>query len=244
MTFGIVASSYVISSVTYADEVLSDSPLVYWRLGEASGTTATDSSGNGRDGTYVGSPTLGATSLITSDADTCVDITSPTTQHVEIPYGSWMNVTDLTVELWANFDTVTGALRIITSRWNVTSNWLQYNLQIASSVLKFEVRTSTGTKTVTGPTLSTGTTYHIVGVFDSAAEQARLYVNKTAYTATATGTLSTTTNSGSYIDLNGIRSTASGNWIAAYVMDGRIDEFAFYDTALSLSRIQAHYNAA
>lgn len=37
----------------YADEILADSPLVYWRLGESSGTAVTDSSGNGRDGFYA-----------------------------------------------------------------------------------------------------------------------------------------------------------------------------------------------
>ena len=33
---------------SYSQEVLADSPLAYWRLGEASGTTAADASGNNR----------------------------------------------------------------------------------------------------------------------------------------------------------------------------------------------------
>ena len=53
--------------MTYASEVLADTPLAYYRLGEASGTTLVDSSGNARDGTYAGSPTLGAASLLVSD---------------------------------------------------------------------------------------------------------------------------------------------------------------------------------
>ena len=51
----------------YFDLVMSHSPLGYWRLGEASGTTAADSSGNGRNGTYTGTYTLNRPSLIPSD---------------------------------------------------------------------------------------------------------------------------------------------------------------------------------
>lgn len=245
MSIGIVASAAAGATASgYEAEVLADSPLLYWRLGESSGTTAADNSGNGRDGTYVGSPTLGSTSLLASDADTCVDIATPSSQRVEIGYGSWVNVADLTVELWANFDDVSGALRIITSRWNLISTWLQFNMQIASGVLKWEVHTSTGTKTVTGPSLSNSTTYHLVGVFDSAANESRLYVNKTEYKVSTTGTLSTSTNVNSWVDINGIRGDSSGGWTGAYPMDGRVDEFAFYDSALSSTRISAHYDAA
>ena len=51
----------------YFDLVMSHSPLGYWRLGETSGTTAADSSGNGRNGTYAGTFTLNKASLIPSD---------------------------------------------------------------------------------------------------------------------------------------------------------------------------------
>jgi hypothetical protein len=42
--------------------ILALSPLGYWKLDETSGTTATDSSGNARDGTYTGTVTLADTS--------------------------------------------------------------------------------------------------------------------------------------------------------------------------------------
>lgn len=47
----------------YAAAVLADAPLQYLKMNETSGTTAADSSGNGKHGTYVGSPTLGAAAL-------------------------------------------------------------------------------------------------------------------------------------------------------------------------------------
>ena len=44
--------------VDFASEVIALSPTGYWKLDDASGTTATDYSGNDRHGTYQGSPTL------------------------------------------------------------------------------------------------------------------------------------------------------------------------------------------
>lgn len=46
---------------SYQAAVLADNPYVYYRLGESTGTVATDASGNGRHGTFLNSPTLGAT---------------------------------------------------------------------------------------------------------------------------------------------------------------------------------------
>lgn len=52
---------------SYYDLVMSHSPLGYWRLGETSGTTAADSSGNGRNGAYAGTYALNQSSMIPSD---------------------------------------------------------------------------------------------------------------------------------------------------------------------------------
>src|SRR5439155_683557 len=42
-------------AASYSQTVLGDSPLVYYRLDETSGSTAADSSGNGRTGAYAAS---------------------------------------------------------------------------------------------------------------------------------------------------------------------------------------------
>jgi hypothetical protein len=57
----IVALAPAVSAapISYQTAVLAKSPYVYYRVNEASGTTADDVSVNSRDGEYVGSPTLG-----------------------------------------------------------------------------------------------------------------------------------------------------------------------------------------
>jgi hypothetical protein len=44
---------------SYQTAVLADNPYVYYRQNESGGTTATDTSPNARNGTYVGTPTFG-----------------------------------------------------------------------------------------------------------------------------------------------------------------------------------------
>lgn len=88
---------------TYSAEVLTSTPLVYLRLGESSGTVATDSSGNSRTGTYYNTPTLGVTGLLTNDADLAmqpvVHYTFPsTTEYVSCPLPAWSS--SCTVEVW------------------------------------------------------------------------------------------------------------------------------------------------
>src|SRR5215831_14920886 len=54
----------------YSSAVLADHPVAYYRLGETSGTTAVDSSGNGSNGTYVGGVALGQPgALLPGDTD-------------------------------------------------------------------------------------------------------------------------------------------------------------------------------
>src|SRR5204862_4134884 len=51
---------------SYANVVLSASPAAYWRLNEGSGTSATDTTGNGHTGTYTNGPTLGVAGAVSS----------------------------------------------------------------------------------------------------------------------------------------------------------------------------------
>ena len=68
---------------TYREAVLRDTPLAYWRLGELSGATAVDATPNARHGSYSGTHSKGAAGGLAHDADTAVQYTAGGT------YGSW-----------------------------------------------------------------------------------------------------------------------------------------------------------
>lgn len=94
MIIGITASAIpAVGSAPayYRDLILSHSPLGYWRLGETSGTTAADSSGNGRNGTYTGTYTLNRPSLIPSDSANAA-FGCQNTGYVQIATGSAFNL--------------------------------------------------------------------------------------------------------------------------------------------------------
>ncbi|MCA9237651.1 MAG: LamG domain-containing protein [Planctomycetales bacterium] len=76
--------------------------LVAWyKLDETSGTLAADSTGLGNDGTYIGSPTLGATSNGGPGMGTAAEFSG--TNYVEIP--NLVTTTDsVSVAGWANLD--------------------------------------------------------------------------------------------------------------------------------------------
>ena len=68
-------SASVDSAIDYAAEVISDGPVIYWKLAETEGTVANDEMGN-RPGAYVSAsgnepPTLGADSLVARVAGWC-----------------------------------------------------------------------------------------------------------------------------------------------------------------------------
>lgn len=74
------AMGHVVAPPTgWAAAISADSPYLWWRLGEASGTAAADSSGNSRPGTYNGSSgtayDLGESGLV-GDVNTAVEIKS------------------------------------------------------------------------------------------------------------------------------------------------------------------------
>lgn len=239
---GAISDHYVASSGGgggYAAEVLADSPLAYWRLGDASGTTMTDSSGNSRNGTYVNSPTLGATGLLTTDADTCVDWDG-SNDHATVTSAAWMNGwTAFTAEAIVKPDTVSGD-RIIVCRtsWlgGPTDGGRGWHLIIQGGQFNLGIRFTDGTAidSKVGPTVTAGTTYHAAMVFSPTT--LKLYLNGTeVYTTTAHA--GKTVNS----PVTDLRLSREAYGVGFF--DGKMDEVAVYGTALSAARVAAHYAA-
>ncbi|MDT4912910.1 MAG: hypothetical protein QOC66_2038, partial [Pseudonocardiales bacterium] len=86
-----------VSTAPYSSRVLGNPALVsYWRLGEASGSVATDAKG-GANGTYRGAVTLGAPGAIINDPDTSVGFDAATAK-ISLPTSA--PVTDFSIEGW------------------------------------------------------------------------------------------------------------------------------------------------
>jgi len=214
----------------YSDVVLADSPIVYYRLGEPSGTTADNAEGTAaRDGTYVNTPTLGVAGLLTGDADTAVTVNG-STQYIYVADQAALDFGNgpLTYELWfKNADTAK-------NQWLMAKGTQTAGLYYTATTGVIAWRSyGWGPGATSSIGIADTNRHHIVGTKDT-SNNWLLYidgVDRTTY-AGVTDTASSATDL--YIG------TCSD--LTDYA-DGTLDEVAVYNTLLSPTRIAAHYTA-
>lgn len=212
------------SGSTYVGNVLTDIPALYWRLGTPLGTTSVyDSSGNGHTGTASG-VTFGESGGLAKTPGTAVLVSGGDVT------GTCAGTSSMSVELlfWAK----PGATSIPTLlEWgtSTTGPTIYHGVKVSASVSTdapvLEVSSDTTTK-VTASALSTTTWHHIVvthgtGVLKLYVDGAFMWsvtvTDETPRTAVRLGTGAGTT------------------WYA--------QEVALYRSALSATRVKAHYDA-
>lgn len=215
--------------MSYASEVLTDSPLAYYRVDEAADTIMADSSGNGRDGTYTSSSILGAASLIASAPGNDAILLSGG-QYAYVDIEDWQNGAHTTLECWFS-TTLTGDASLIT-RWG---GYAALDLQ-SSDVVRFYCNVGGSTKIASTPVpgLRDGQPHHILGTYDGS--NLRIYVDGAEVASlAASGSLSSGASVG-YRFGSRFASPSSP-------FSGTLDEIAIYDHALSSERVLAHYDA-
>jgi hypothetical protein len=218
----------------YPTEVLADTPLVYFRHGEASGTTTTDSSGNGHTGTYTGAPTLGAAGLLTGSADTAVVFTGASGQRAQT------NTTVVTAGTVATFAceclfdipaTGTAQLCTLADPARVAPDYIELYYDTGTVYFDFK---GTGGFSPSASGAATGV-HHLVGEFNGT--QLKLYIDGALIDTQAfvdAGAVLTVANSFASGGQPGGGSPATG----------KLDEAAFYTHALGATRVAAHYAAS
>lgn len=221
--------------MTYSADVLALSPLAYWRLGDASGTTLTDSSGSGRNGTYIGSPTLGAAGLLTGDADTAVNCDG-TNDGATVTDAAWMDTgTTYTAIIWAKFDTVAAGTQSIFTRKGGSSSNRSWEIYRSGATVVFNTwNTSSGSANPDPATVAADTVYMIVGVRDGFS--CKLYMNGTLFDE--------------FVDAADPRTAVATDmtiawdqWTGAQFLDGTVDEAAFFTAALTATQIADLYTS-
>jgi hypothetical protein len=215
--------------VAYADEVLADAPLVYWKLDETSGATAADSSGYNRSFTWSGTPGLGTAPLIGSG--TAVTLSGDDSAQVG-GTSSWVNRTQYSVECWFS-STATASQYLVLHYQSVSSgSWgLQLNRSGTAAGTLTARNYATNVQVTTPTAVNDGVGHHVVMVQD--ATTLRLYVDGTEVASAASA-------------------AANPDWWNVYIGQyhngsekfvGTLDEIAYYGGPLSATRVQAHYNA-
>jgi len=215
----------------YMPLVLADAPVAYWRLGESSGTTATDEVGS-FNGTYVNSPTLGVSGRMANN--TAVTFASASSQDITIGDISAADAGDATYAIWVK--TSTASAQYAMSEGLSTSNNNQCRLGVNSSgkaIAEVIIPVPVTTFTVTGTTtINDGGWYHLALV--KTGTTLRLYVNGREEGTAATGLGSFSVDRAT---IAAARASSTSNY-----WNGTLDEPAIWRRALTATEILEHYN--
>jgi Pentaxin family. len=235
-------------TISYAQTVIADNPVAYWRLNETNGTVAHDSWG-GHDGQYF-NVNLGLSGYNTNDPDLAAGVgqLSPTDSYIGnirgIDFSTFANNATFSIEAWVNGGAQMAGAGIVTFGYGgaVGAGGEQFNLDTGSSAnrFRFSVRDANNfAHNANGNIGPSNTWQHVVGVCDEPNGFVRLYVN-------GVSNANTTISGGIQMGTSPIsigsrqpdfRSTYTANFV------GSIDEVAIYNYALSAAQIQNHYLA-
>jgi hypothetical protein len=216
----------------YRSTILADSPVAYYRLGESSGTTASDETGN-YDATYANSPTLGETGAISGDSNTSVLLASASSQYAEIDSNLSITAYPFTIEAWVK--TTATAEGVVGSFVVNTANNQMFALRVSASGIAYTfARNTSGVLAESTTAVNDGNWHHIVAVF-AASNDRIIYVDGAAEDTHAANVTLPAINR---FSIGRLGDTSPGAYFT-----GTVDEVAVYDTALSASTILAHYNA-
>jgi hypothetical protein len=211
----------------------------WWLFDEDSGDRATDSSGNGHDGTAINGASISGGALVLNGTD----------QYVEVAHDPALNLTDaFTITAFVQLDANNDRRPIITKEQNPDSSrgwncWIQDGeprMQLMDGV-KWADTGDVGQSKLTvtsGATLEPGVLYHLAFVYDSAGPE-QIYVDGALQVSedVVTGTL--------HANEQPVR-------IGAYIWDpagyqkylaGSIDEIRIYNRVLTEAEITATANA-
>jgi acid phosphatase type 7 len=219
---------------SYPAAVKADAPLGYWRLGEATGTTAADVSGSGNPGSYVAGVQLGAAGALAGDGDTAAGFDG-VDDRVSIPDTAPLRLNgSFSIEFWAKLRAPANTYPGIIRKGNASSTGTGWYIYYNTTAFRpdFQRAGVSSRRTSTAGALSSTVYKHYVLTYDAGATTLRWYVGG-ALDATYTGVTFPTATDPSTVDLG--RGTNYGNEF--------LDEVALYATALTPARISAHYSA-
>jgi hypothetical protein len=232
--YTVAAGERLVVAESYAEIVLTDKPVGYWRLGEQPGSSQALGEINGLHGQYVGSVALGQSGAITADEDTSTRF-APNGQPKQVNLGNpaELQITGLiTMEAWIKPENIQGGIRNILAKGWVPTQEIAFKFENGAYV----VGPWNGTSAARGtsapiPPEDLNNWVHLVGLYDGT--HWRLYRNGVEFAASE--------SSLGAIEVNAdwtIGARSGGN---ERLFEGSIDEVAIYDRALAADEIADHY---
>ncbi len=232
-------SHYSARNSTYQSSITGESPApsMYWRLDESTGaTTATDTSGNGRTGTFHLGPAIlaGQTGALGGSAAALHSVTLNGTTGIISNNATFTNPQTFTLEIWFKTTTTTGGALIGLDAGGGSSRvlWMGDNG-------KLNFGTNLGTaSTITSTSAYNDGGWHLAEASLGGTYGMKLYVDGSSVAVNALRSSALTTNGvwdAGWDRLSGFTASTS------LYFTGSLDEYAVYNTQLTDARIAAHW---
>lgn len=214
----------------YSDIVLDDEPEAYWRLGTS---PLVDATGHGRTLTAVNAAAA-APGLLTGDADGALDFDGVDDRYTAADIAP--GATGFTIEAWIKPDAFGASTNHgVFSKENEWLIRMNGNAGGTAATPVFHVYDGVDYEPHAEGAVGSivpGSTYHVVGVFDAAADTLTLYVNGVAVNTIAS--VAAVPNS--------TQLPTIGAFGAGEFFNGKIDEVAYYLYALTADQVLTHYD--
>jgi hypothetical protein len=215
-----------------AVELNTDSALKCWlRFEEPSGTDAVDASGHNHSGTLAN-----GASRISGKVGGAVDLDGDD-DRIAISHDPELSPSNETIALWVNLDTWNSTLTALASKQSGSSPYPMCEIRKTNggTTLESNAAVSGTNYSAAGSTPPTGAWHHVALTYDG--DELLLYQNGA--------------QTGQNDNPNGSLNTSAVNlWIGGNPsftgrhMNGKIDEFRFYDRALSLTEVRSLHDFA
>ncbi len=226
------------SANTYEQAVLVNSPIGFWSLGETTGTTAYDLSGNGNNGTYTGGYTQGAPGPISNSNLGNSTLFNGSNSYVSLP-NVIQPYTIITISLW--FKTTSDGIILGYQNATVGSAQNDYVPIIyigTDGKLRAELWNGLVDPITTTNTVNDGRWHNITLVANSTTQS--LYFDN-SLVGTLSGTITNLTMTYNQLGTGYGSSwpSTNGSW---FYFKGGISNVSIYTSALSSSQIQTLFN--
>lgn len=225
------------ATTDYPSLVLERSPLAYYRMGDT-GSVAADSAADGRDGSYVGMPSLGVPGALVNDSDTATALTGG--QRVDVPPPE-LPLANFTVEAWVK-TTNTDATHTYEGNPGLTilgdhrsTVWFSFGIDGGRLRLGRHGDPEVGWRFVDGAiNIADGEWHHVVATTSASTSRTAVYVDGNL------DGLSTLPISDD--DLSAVTRLGAG-YQSLDPLEASLDEVAIYPGILAPAEIRAHFKA-
>jgi signal peptidase I len=231
----------------YTSAVMADTPSAFYRLDEASGTSATDTSGNNRTGTYANIASYRQVGALPHNFGYAVGLAANSGRMVAGGTAQ-TNPTTYSLEMWFRTTTTTGGKLIGFENSRNQSSTTADRTVLMRTDGKLAVMTGTGSGAsilLSASALNNGAWHHVVVTV--APYVTGLYETTTLYvdgTQTAASSLMPWPSSYSgYWRVGYGKVPSATSFPSTGNLTGTVDDVAVYTTQLSATRVAAHYAA-